>query len=74
MLDAVGGDYSSARVKQDGVYWYGVQIKRDSTGNSYTLSYMDSNNIDSYNKKDYSGFDINKANAPYNIETWTPDR
>ncbi len=74
MLDAVEGDYSSARVKQDGVYWYGVQIKRDSTGNSYTLSYMDCNNIESYNKKDYSGFDINKANAPYNIETWTPDR
>lgn len=74
MLKAVGGDYSNAEVKQDGVYWYGVQIKRDSTGNSYTLSYMDCNNIHSYNKKDYSGFDINKANAPYNIETWTPDR
>lgn len=74
MLKAVGGDYSSAEVKQDGVYWYGVQIKRDSTGNSYTLSYMDCNKKDSYNKKDYSGFDINKANAPYNIETWTPDR
>ena len=43
MLEAVGDDYSSAEVKQDGVYWYGVQIKRDSTGNSYTLSYMDSN-------------------------------
>ena len=26
--DAVGDDYSSAEVKQDGVYWYGVQIKR----------------------------------------------
>lgn len=74
MLDAVEVDYSNAEVKQDGVYWYGVQIKRDSTGNSYTLSYMDCNNIESYNKKDYSGFDINKANAPYNIETWTPDR
>lgn len=74
MLKAVGGDYSNAEVKQDGVYWYGVQIKRDSTGNSYTLSYMDCNKKDSYNKKDYSGFDINKANAPYNIETWTPDR
>ncbi len=72
MLKAVGGDYSNAEVKQDGVYWYGVQIKRDSTGNSYTLSYMDCNKKDSYNKKDYSGFDINKANAPYNIETWTP--
>ena len=70
----MGGDYSNAEVKQDGVYWYGVQIKRDSTGNSYTLSYMDCNKKDSYNKKDYSGFDINKANAPYNIETWTPDR
>lgn len=54
MLNAVGGDYSSAEVKQDGVYWYGVQIKRDSTGNSYTLSYMDSN-IDSY-KNNYFGF------------------
>lgn len=57
MLEAVGDDYSSAEVKQDGVYWYGVQIKKDSTGNSYTLSYMDSN-IDSY-KNNYSGFDIN---------------
>ena len=59
MLDAVEGDYSNADVKQDGVYWYGVQIKRDSTGNSYTLSYMDSNK-DSYNS-DKTGFDINKA-------------
>lgn len=70
MLEAVGDDYSSAEVKQDGVYWYGVQIKRDSTGNSYTLSYMDSN-IDSY-KNNYSGFDINQANAPYKTETWSP--
>jgi len=70
MLDAVEGDYSNADVKQDGVYWYGVQIKRDSTGNSYTLSYMDSN-IDSY-KNNYSGFDINQANAPYKTVTWTP--
>ena len=70
MLNAVGGDYSSAEVKQDGVYWYGVQIKRDSTGNSYTFSYMDSN-IDSY-KNNYSGFDINQANAPYKTETWPP--
>lgn len=70
MLEAVGDDYSSAEVKQDGVYWYGVQIKRDSTGNSYTLSYMDSN-IDSY-KNNYSGFDINQANAPYKTETWPP--
>ena len=68
--DAVGDDYSNAEVKQDGVYWYGVQIKRDSTGNSYTLSYMDSN-IDSY-KNNYSGFDINQANAPYKTETWPP--
>lgn len=66
--DAVGDDYSDAEVKQDGVYWYGVQIKKDST-DSYTLSYMDSN-IDSY-KNNYSGFDINQANAPYLIETWT---
>ena len=70
MLEAVGDDYSNAEVKQDGVYWYGVQIKRDSTGNSYTLSYMDSN-IDSY-KNNYSGFDINQANAPYKTETWPP--
>lgn len=70
MLEAVGGDYRSAEVKQDDVYWYGVQIKRDSTGNSYTLSYMDSN-TNSYNK-DHSGFDINQANAPYNTVTWTP--
>lgn len=71
MLDAVEVDYSNAEVKQDGVYWYGVQIKRDSTGNSYTLSYMDCNNIDSY-KNNYSGFDINQANAPYKTVTWTP--
>lgn len=71
--DAVGDDYSNAEVKQDGVYWYGVQIKKDSTGNSYTLSYMDCNKKESY-KNNYSGFYINQANAPYNIETWTPDR
>ena len=70
MLEAVGDDYSNAEVKQDGVYWYGVQIKQDSTGNSYTLSYMDSN-IDSY-KNNYFGFDINQANAPYKTETWPP--
>lgn len=71
--DAVGDDYSNAEVKQDGVYWYGVQIKKDSTGNSYTLSYMDCTKKESY-KNNYSGFYINQANAPYNIETWTPDR
>lgn len=70
MLEAVGDDYTNAEVKQYGVYWYGVQIKKDSTGNSYTLSYMDSN-IDSY-KNNYSGFDINQANAPYKTETWPP--
>ena len=70
MLEAVGDDYSNVEVKQDGVYWYGVQIKKDSTGNSYTLSYMDSN-IDSY-KNNYSRFDINQANAPYKTETWPP--
>ena len=63
--DAVGDDYSSA----DGVYWYGVQIKKNST-DSYTLSYMDSN-IDSY-KNNYSGFDINQANEPYKTENWKP--
>lgn len=67
--DAVGDDYSSAEVKQDGVYWYGVQIKKNST-DSYTLSYMDSN-IDSY-KNNYSGFDINQANEPYKTENWKP--
>ena len=70
MLEVVGDDYSNAEVKQDGVYWYGVQIKEDSTGNSYTLSYMDSNK-DSY-KNNYSGFDINQANASYKTETWPP--
>lgn len=73
MLDTVGGNYHNyqdAVVKQDGVYWYGVQITKDSTGNSYTLSYMDSN-TNSYNK-DHSGFDINQANAPYETKTWTP--
>lgn len=70
MLDTVGGNYQDAAVKQDGVYWYGVQITKDSTGNSYTLSYMDSN-TNSYNK-DHSGFDINQANAPYETVTWTP--
>ena len=73
MLDTVGGNYHNyqdAAVKQDGVYWYGVQITKNSTGNSYTLSYMDSN-TNSYNK-DHSGFDINQANAPYETKTWTP--
>lgn len=70
MLNTVGGNYQDAAVKQDGVYWYGVQIKKDSTGNSYTLSYMDSN-IYSYINGN-TGFNINKANAPYDTETWTP--
>ena len=69
MLEAVSDDYSNAEVKQDGVYWYGVQIKKNST-DSYTLSYMDSN-IDSY-KNNYSGFDINQANEPYKTENWKP--
>lgn len=68
ILDAAGGDYSNAGVQQDGVYWYGVQIKKD--GDGYILSYMDSNK-DSYNN-DKTGFDINKANPPYKTETWTP--
>lgn len=70
ILDAVGGDYSNAGVQQDGVFWYGVQIKKDSTGNGYTLSYMDSNTL-SYNS-DKTGFAINKANPPYKTEPWTP--
>lgn len=73
MLDTVGGNYHNyqdAAVKQDGVYWYGVQITKDPTGSSYTLSYMDST-IYSYNE-DHSGFDINRANAPYETKTWTP--
>lgn len=70
ILDAAGGDYSNAGVQQVGVYWYGVQIKKDSTGNGYTLSYMDSN-TPSYNS-DKTGFDINKANPSYKTEPWTP--
>lgn len=70
MLNAVGGDYSNAGVQQDGVYWYGVQIKKDSTGNGYTLSYMDSN-TDSYNSNK-TGFNVNQANEPYKTESWTP--
>ncbi|WP_299413030.1 hypothetical protein [uncultured Dialister sp.] len=70
MLNAVGGDYSNAGVQQDGVYWYGVQIKKDSTGNGYTLSYMDSN-TPSYNS-DKTGFEINKANPSYKTEPWIP--
>lgn len=69
MLNTVGGNYHNyqdAAVKQDGVYWYGVQIKKD--GSSYTLSYMDSN-TNSYNK-DHSGFDINKVNEPYKTENF----
>lgn len=68
MLNTVGGKYQDVAVKQDGVYWYGVQIKKD--GSSYTLSYMDSN-INSY-KNGNTGFDINQANAPYKTVTWTP--
>lgn len=70
MLNAVGGDYSNAGVQQGGVYWYGVQIKKDSTGNGYTLSYMDSNK-ESYNSNK-TGFKVNEANEPYKTESWTP--
>ena len=70
MLEAVGDDYSNAEVKQDGVYWYGVQIKKDSTGNSYTLSYMDSKKNSYINGN--TGFDINQANEPYKTENWKP--
>lgn len=68
MLNAVGGDYSNAGVQQDGVYWYGVQMKKD--GDGYTLSYMDSN-INSY-KNGNTGFDINQSNKPYKTENWKP--
>lgn len=68
MLDTVGGNYQDAAVKQDGVYWYGVQIKKD--GDGYTLSYMDSNTNSYINGN--TGFDINQANAPYETVTWTP--
>lgn len=70
MLNAVGGDYSNAGVQQDGVFWYGVQIKKDSTDNSYTLSYMDSNKNSYINGN--TGFDINQANEPYKTENWKP--
>lgn len=68
MLDTVGGNYQDAAVKQDGVYWYGVQIKKD--GSSYTLSYMDSNTNSYINGN--TGFDINQANEPYKTENWKP--
>lgn len=70
MLNAVGGDYSNAGVQQNGVFWYGVQIKKDSTDNSYTLSYMDSNKNSYINGN--TGFDINQANEPYKTENWKP--
>lgn len=68
LLDAAGGDYSNAGVQQEGVYWYGVEIKKD--GDGYILSYMDSN-TDSYNS-DKTGFKIDKANPAYKTEHWTP--
>lgn len=68
MLDAVGGDYSNAEVKQDGVYWYGVQIKKD--GDGYTLSYMDSKKNSYINGN--TGFDIKQSNEPYKTENWKP--
>lgn len=68
MLDTVGGNYQDAAVKQDGVYWYGVQIKKD--GDGYTLSYMDSNTNSYINGN--TGFDINQANEPYKTENWKP--
>ena len=55
-------------MKQDGVYWYGVQIKKD--GDGYTLSYMDSNTNSYINGN--TGFDINQANEPYKTENWKP--
>ena len=68
MLNTVGGNYQDAAVKQDGVYWYGVQIKKD--GSSYTLSYMDSKKNSYINGN--TGFDINQANEPYKTENWKP--
>lgn len=71
MLNTVGGNYHNyqdAAVKQDGVYWYGVQIKKD--GSSYTLSYMDSNKSSYINGN--TGFKINQANEPYKTENWKP--
>lgn len=71
MLNTVGGNYHNyqdAAVKQDGVYWYGVQIKKD--GSSYTLSYMDSNKNSYINGN--TGFKINQANEPYKTENWKP--
>lgn len=71
MLNTVGGNYHNyqdAAVKQDGVYWYGVQIKKD--GDGYTLFYMDSNK-NSY-KNGNTRFDVKQSHEPYKTENWKP--
>lgn len=62
MLNAVGGDYSSAEVKQDDIDWYGVGITRK--GDSYSLSYIEGKG---YNKD--NGFDP-KTGTEYKNESW----
>lgn len=63
MLNAVGGDYSSAEVKQDDIDWYGVGITRK--GDSYSLSYIEGKG---YNNKN-NGFDP-KTGTEYKNESW----
>lgn len=62
MLNAVGGDYSSAEVKQDDIDWYGVGITRK--GDSYSLSYIEGKG---YNKN--NGFDP-RTGTEYKNESW----
>lgn len=62
MLNAVGGDYSSAEVKQDDIDWYGVGITRK--GDSYSLSYIEGKG---YNKN--NGFDPGTG-TEYRNESW----
>jgi len=62
MLNAVGGDYSSAEVKQDDIDWYGVGITRK--GDSYSLSYIEGKG---YNKN--NGFDP-RTGTEYRNESW----
>lgn len=62
MLNAVGGDYSSAEVKQDDIDWYGVGITRK--GDNYSLSYIEGKG---YNKN--NGFDP-RTGTEYKNESW----